>query len=72
MLVYINSNILALSTFSLLNTLEKFLVNVWEHTTVCDGGLSKEFVKFLIISDGQEDVPRVDSVLLVVFSSISS
>lgn len=46
--------------------------DVGEDTSFSDGGVVKKFVEFLVVSDGEEDVPGDDSGLLVVLGGISS
>jgi len=42
-----------------------------EHTTVGDGNVTEEFVEFFVISDGELDVSRNNSGLLVVTRGVT-
>jgi len=48
------------------------LVNVWQDTTLCDCDVSEEFVQFLIVADGELELTRDDTGLLVITGSIAS
>ena len=45
--------------------------DVGEDTSFSDGGVAEKLVEFFVVSDGEEDVPRDDSGLLVVLGGIS-
>lgn len=47
-------------------------VDVGENTTVGNSGVGHQLVEFVIVSDSQENVAGVDSVLLVILGGISS
>jgi hypothetical protein len=47
-------------------------VNVGEHTTLGDGDVPEELVQLLIVPDGELEVARDDTCLLVVTGSIAS
>merc|ERR1711977_528971 len=47
-------------------------MDVWQHTTTCDGDCGQELAQLLVISDGQLDVPWDDPGLLVIAGGISS
>jgi hypothetical protein len=48
------------------------LMNVWQDTTLCDCDVSEKFVQFLIVADGELEMARDDTGLLVVTGSIAS
>ena len=48
------------------------LVNVWQDTTLCDCDVSEKFVQFLIVADGELEMTRDDTGLLVIAGSIAS
>jgi hypothetical protein len=48
------------------------LVNVWQDTTLCDCDVSKKFVQFLIVADGELEMTRDDTGLLVVTGGVTS
>ena len=45
--------------------------DVGEDTSFSDGGVVEKFVEFLVVSDGEKDVPGDDSGLLVVLGGVS-
>ena len=47
-------------------------MDVWNNTSGSDGDVGEELVKFLIVPDGEHDMPWADSGLLVVTSSVTS
>lgn len=47
-------------------------MNVWQNTTLCDCDVSKKLVQLLIVSDGELQMTRDDTSLLVVTSGIAS
>ena len=47
-------------------------LDVWQHATLCNGDSGEELVQFLVISDGQLQVTRDDSSLLVIPGSVAS
>ncbi len=51
--------------------MRRTLVNVGQDTTLCDCNVSQELVQFLIVSDGELEMTRDDTGLLVVTSSIA-
>ena len=51
---------------------QKYGLNVWQYTTLGNGNTREEFVKFLIVTDGQLQMSWDDSGLLVISCSISS
>jgi hypothetical protein len=48
------------------------LVNVWQDTTLCDCDVSEKFVQFLIIANGELEMTRNDTGLLIITGSIAS
>jgi hypothetical protein len=48
------------------------LVNVGENTTLGDGDVSEKLVQLLIVADGELEVARDDTGLLVVTSGVTS
>ena len=48
------------------------LVNIGQDTTLGDGDVSKELVQFLIVADGELEMTRDDTGLLVVTSGVAS
>ena len=46
-------------------------MDVWDNTSGSDGDVGKELVKFLIVPDGEHDVPWADPGLLVVTSGVT-
>ena len=68
-----SSNVLGLLVLLSLSGLdgEQSLVDVWQNSSVSDGGVSHQSVKFLIVSDGEEDVSWDNSGLLVILSGVS-
>jgi len=46
-------------------------LDVWQHTSLSDGDPGQEFVELLIVPDGELEVTRDDSGLLVVPSSVT-
>ena len=50
---------------------EEVGVNVGKDTSVSNGGVAHEFVKFFVVSDGEEDVSGDDSGLFVIFGGVS-
>ena len=51
---------------------QKNSVDVGDHTSRSDGYITKEFVQLLIVTNGQLDVARDDSLPLVVTRGIAS
>jgi len=51
---------------------EEVLVDVRQNTTLGNGDVTKELVQFLVVSDGELEVTRDDTGLLVVTSSVAS
>ena len=47
-------------------------MNVWQDTTLCDCDVSVKFVQFLIVADGELEMTRDDTGLLVIAGSIAS
>jgi len=47
-------------------------VDVRQNTTLGDGDVAKEFVQFLIIADGELEMTRDDTGLLVITSGVAS
>lgn len=47
-------------------------MNVGQNTTLGDGDMSQKLVQLLIVSDGELEVARNDTGLLVVSSSVTS
>jgi hypothetical protein len=47
-------------------------VNVWQHTTLSDCDVSQKLVQFLIVADGELEMTRDDTGLLVVTSGVAS
>ena len=45
---------------------------MWNNTSGSDGDVGEELVKFLIVPDGEHDVPWADPGLLVITSDITS
>jgi hypothetical protein len=56
----------------LLALLHELSVNVGEDTTGCNGDLAQELVQLLVVSDGELNVSRDDSLLLALLSGVSS
>lgn len=50
---------------------EKDGVDVWEHTTLGDGDSAHELVELFVVSDGELQVSRGDSGLLVVSGGVA-
>jgi hypothetical protein len=48
------------------------LMNVWQDTTLCDCDVSEKFVQFLIIANGELEMTRNDTGLLIITGSIAS
>ena len=46
--------------------------DTWEDTTLRDGNTTEELVEFFVVSDGELQVSRDDTSLLVVSSSVTS
>jgi len=51
---------------------EKVLVNVGQDTTLCDCDVSEKLVQFLIVADGELEMTRDDTSLLVVTGGVTS
>lgn len=47
------------------------LVDVWQHTTLCDRDVSEKPVQFLVVADGELEMARDDTGLLVVTRGIA-
>lgn len=47
------------------------LVNVWQNTTLCDCDVTQKLVQLLVVSDGELQVTRDDTGLLVVTSCVA-
>jgi hypothetical protein len=52
--------------------IELTLMNVWQNTTLCNCDVSEKLVQLLIVSDGELQMTRDDTSLLVVTSGIAS
>ncbi len=52
--------------------MELTLVNVWKHTTLCDGDVAEKLVQLLIVADGELEMTGDDTGLLVVTSGVAS
>lgn len=52
--------------------MEHTLVNVGEHTTLCDGDVAQKLVQLLIVADGELEVTGDDTGLLVVAGGVAS
>lgn len=50
---------------------QRTLVDVWQHTTLCDGDVAQQLVQLLVVSDRELEMSRDDSGLLVVPSGVS-
>lgn len=50
---------------------ELTLVNVGEDATLGDGDVTQKFVQLLVVSDGELEMTRDDTSLLVVASGVS-
>jgi hypothetical protein len=50
---------------------QRTLVNVGENTTLSDGDVAEKLVQLLIVPDGELEVARDDTGLLVVASSVT-
>ena len=48
------------------------LVNVGQYTSLCDCDVSQKLVQFLVVADGELEMARDDTGLLVVASSVTS
>jgi hypothetical protein len=46
-------------------------VNVWQDTTLSDCDVTQKFVQFLIIADGELEMARNDTGLLVIASGVA-
>jgi hypothetical protein len=46
-------------------------LDVWENTTLSNGNTRQKFVQLLVVSDGQLQVSRDDSGLLVISGSVT-
>jgi len=46
-------------------------VDVGEDTTLCDGDVAQKLVQFLVVADGELQMTRDDTSLLVVTSSVA-
>jgi hypothetical protein len=51
---------------------KEVLMNLGQNTTLSDGNMSEKLVQFLVVSDGQLQVTRNDTGLLVVTGGVSS
>ena len=51
---------------------QKVLVNVGQHTTLCNSDVTQKLVQLLVVSDGELQVTRDDTRLLVVTSGVAS
>merc|ERR1719305_2247173 len=51
--------------------LDEEAVDVWENTTGGDGGILKESVELLVVSDSELDVSWDDSGLLVILGGVT-
>lgn len=51
--------------------MRRTLVNVWQDTTLSDCDVAQKLVQFLVISDGELQMTRNDTCLLVVTGSVS-
>lgn len=47
-------------------------MNVWQNTTLCDRDMSEKLVQFLIVADGELEMTRDDTGLLVIASGVTS
>lgn len=47
-------------------------MDVGQDTTLCDRDVSEKFVQFLIVSDGELEMTRDDTGLLVIAGSVAS
>jgi hypothetical protein len=47
-------------------------VNVWQNTTLGDGDVSQKLVQFLIVADGELEMTRDDTGLLIVTGGVTS
>ena len=47
-------------------------MNVWQDTTLCDCDVSEKLVQFLIVADGELEMTRDDTGLLVVTGGVTS
>lgn len=47
-------------------------MDVWQDTTLCNCDVSEELVQFLIVADGELEMTRDDTGLLVVAGSVAS
>ena len=45
---------------------ELTLVNVWQYTTLCDGDVAQKLVQLFVIPDGELEMTRNDTCLLVI------
>tara|TARA_R110002060_G_scaffold51536_1_gene62548 strand:- start:490 stop:717 length:228 start_codon:yes stop_codon:yes gene_type:complete len=50
---------------------ELTLVNVWQDTTLCDCDVSEKLVQFLIVADGELEMTRDDTGLLVITGGVT-
>lgn len=47
-------------------------MNVWQDTTLCDCNVAQKLVQLLIVTDGQLEMTRDDTGLLVVTGGVAS
>ena len=50
---------------------QKYSLDVWQYTTLCNGDTGEELVQFLVITDGQLQVTGNDPGLLVVTGGVT-
>jgi hypothetical protein len=48
------------------------LVNVWQDATLCDCNVSQKLVQFLIVTNGELEMARDDTGLLIIAGSVTS
>ncbi|KAL2072304.1 hypothetical protein VTL71DRAFT_11647 [Oculimacula yallundae] len=51
---------------------QEVLVNVWQDTTLCDCDVSEKLVQLLIVADGELEMARDDTGLLVITGGVTS
>ena len=47
-------------------------MNVWQYTTLGNGNVTEKLVQFLVVADGELEMTRDDTGLLVVTSCVAS
>ena len=58
-------------TFFQWDQIKHTLVDVRQDTTLCDGDMTQQLVQLLIVTDGELEVTRDDTGLLVIAGSVT-